>query len=309
MNNPRSRLRTIVTAASAAVLCTASVTHAALRVFTCEPEWAALTTELGGDRVVAESATTPLQDVHFIQARPSLIAKVRRANLVVCTGAQLEIGWLPVLLRQGGNPAVQPGNPGYFEAAHFVRMLEVRAQVDRAEGDIHPFGNPHLQTDPHNIAVVARALAERLGAVDPANQDFYTQRYADFAKRWQAAIAGWELRAAPLRGLQIVTHHQAWAYTAHWLDLRDVAHLEPKPGVPPTATSLAALLTTLQTHKVRAIVRAAFEDEQASAWLAQRIGAPAVVLPHTVGSTPGAKDLYGLFDDTIDRLLAAAQHH
>ena len=283
--------------------------HAEVRVFSCEPEWAALTSELGGERVVADSATTAFQDAHFIQARPSLIARVRRANLVVCTGAELEIGWLPVLLRQGGNPAVQPGNPGYFEAAQFVHLLEVPTRVDRSEGDIHPFGNPHLQTDPRNIVAVAQALATRLIAIDPSGKAIYEARYAEFAKRWQIAMTDWEHRAAPLKGMQIVTHHQAWAYTAHWLGLRDVAHLEPKPGVPPTAASLAGLLTNLQTHQVRAIVRSVYEDEKASDWLAQRINAPAIVLPHTVGSTPGAKDLFGMFNDTIDRLLVAAQHH
>ena len=146
--------------------------HAALRVFACEPEWAAVAREIGGDKVETSSATSPDQDVHYLQARPSLIAQVRRADLVFCTGADLEVGWLPVLLRQAGNAKVQPGQPGYFEAASAVSMLEVPTSVDRSQGDVHPFGNPHIQTDPRNIAKVAAAVAERLAKLDVADAAF-----------------------------------------------------------------------------------------------------------------------------------------
>src|SRR5947208_10561326 len=141
----------------------------ALEVFACEPEWAALATELGGDKVEVFSATTARQDPHQIQARPALIARLRSADLVVCTGAELEIGWMPVLLRQAANARVQPGTPGYMEAAPQVRMLEVPARLDRAEGDIHAAGNPHIQTDPRNIVAVAAALARRMAEIDPAD--------------------------------------------------------------------------------------------------------------------------------------------
>ncbi len=151
----------------------ATPAHAALEVLACEPEWSALATELGGDLIHAESATTPQQDPHYIQARPSLIAKVRRANLVICTGADLEVGWLPLLLRQAGNAAVQPGQPGYLNASDSVEMLDKPASVDRALGDVHPYGNPHVQTDPRNIGKVAAALAERLVALDGANAATY----------------------------------------------------------------------------------------------------------------------------------------
>ena len=143
--------------------------HAALDILTCEPEWAALATELGGNLVSAESATTPQQDPHYIQARPSLIAKVRRAALVMCTGADLEVGWLPLLLRQAGNAAVQPGQPGFLNAADFVELLDKPSSVDRSLGDVHPYGNPHVQTDPRNIGKVAAALVERLASLDSAN--------------------------------------------------------------------------------------------------------------------------------------------
>src|SRR6187551_1734799 len=163
--------------------------HAALRVLACEPEWGALVQQLGGDLVDVSVATNALQDPHQIQAKPSLIARARNADLVVCTGAELEVGWLPVLLQQSGNAKVQPGQPGNFAAADHVRKLDVPAQLDRAQGDVHAAGNPHIQTDPRNIALVAAALGARLQQLDPAHAAQYARAQADFAQKWQQAIA------------------------------------------------------------------------------------------------------------------------
>ena len=242
-----------------------SVYAAALDIFACEPEWGALAQELGGDRVSIYTATNAFQDPHQIQAKPSLLAKARRANLVVCTGSELEIGWLPVVLRQSGNDAVQPDKPGYFEAANYVQKLEVPTVLDRAAGDIHPGGNPHIQTDPHNIARVATALAQRLTEIDPANAAYYRTRYRDFAARWEAAMRRWEKEAAPLRGAAIVVHHKAFAYLENWLGLKEVAQLEPKPGVEPTSAHLAEVLDQLHRQPAKMVVRAAYNDDRASA--------------------------------------------
>src|SRR3569623_765938 len=214
----------------------------ALEVFSCDPQWGALTQELGGEHVSIYYATNALQDPHQIQAKPSLLAKARAAQLVVCTGAELEIGWMPVVLRHPGNAAVQPGRPGYFAAADYVQKLEAPTALDRAAGDVHAAGNPHIQTDPRNIAKVAAALAQRLAQIDPANAEQYRARYADFSARWNAAIARWEQEAAPLKGVAIVAHHRSWPYLCNWLGLREVAELEPKPGVEPTAAQLQAVL-------------------------------------------------------------------
>jgi len=288
-------------------LACAAPAAASVRVFTCEPVWADVAREIGGERVQIDSATTPQQDPHYIQARPSLIAKVRQADLLVCSGADLEVGWLPVLLRQAANARIQPGQPGYLEVAKLVPMLELPTRLDRSLGDIHPYGNPHTETDPRNIGRVATALADRLAQIDPAGAATYQARHEDFSARWTKAIAGWEQRAAPLRGMEIVTHHVAWVYLVHWLGLVDVTHLEPKPGIPPSAASLEALLTTLSTHHPRAIVRLAYEPERPSAWLSERLGIPALVLPHAPGATPEAHDLFSTFDGLIDRLLGAAK--
>ena len=279
--------------------------QAALKVFACEPEWAALATELGGDRVSTFSATTAKQDPHRIEARPSLIAKLRQADIAVCTGADLEAGWLPALLRSAANPAVRPGTRGYFEATHYVSMLEVPARLDRAEGDVHPAGNPHIQTDPHNIARVAAALAQRLAEIDPAQASHYQARHRDFSTRWSAAIQRWEKHAAPLRNTVVVVQHKGFPYLERWLGLREVAALEPKPGIEPTGAHLAAVLAQLQREPAKMILRAAYSDDRASKWLAERADIPAVVLPFTVGGSEQARDLFGLFDDTVQRLRGA----
>jgi zinc/manganese transport system substrate-binding protein len=279
--------------------------HAALRVLACEPEWAALTTELGGNLVEVSSATSALQDPHQIQAKPSLIARARNADLVVCTGAELEIGWLPILLQQSGNAKVQAGQPGNFAAADFVRKLDVPTQLDRAQGDVHAGGNPHIQTDPRNIVLVATALGARLQQVDPANAATYAQQLASFSQRWQQAMTRWNTQAAPLRGQAVVSQHKAFVYLYDWLGLKEVAVLEPKPGVEPTASHLQSVVNTLKTTPARRVLYAAYQDPRASEWLSKNAGLPAVKIPFTVGGTEGAKDLFGLFDDTVARLLAA----
>ncbi|MDE2613649.1 MAG: zinc ABC transporter substrate-binding protein [Burkholderiales bacterium] len=278
---------------------------AALRVLACEPEWGALADELGGKLVDVAVATNGLQDPHQIQARPSLVARARNAQLLVCTGAELEIGWLPVLLQQSGNPAVQPGQHGNFAAADYVRKLEVPTLLDRSQGDVHAAGNPHIQTDPRNIALVAKALTARLEQVDPAHAIEYAQRGADFARRWQQAITRWSAEAAPLRGVPVVSQHKAFAYLYDWLGLREVAVLEPKPGVEPSVAHLQQVLSTLKATSPRLVVYAAYQDGRPSDWLSRNAGIAAVKLPFTVGGSDGANNLFGLFDDTLARLLGA----
>lgn len=278
--------------------------RAAVKVLATTSDWGALSTEIGGDKVNVYVATTAMQDVHRVDAKPSLVARARTADLVVATGAELEIGWLPVLVRESGNPRIQPGQPGYFEAAGQLALLDVPTRFDRAMGDIHPQGNPHVQLDPRNIAVVAKALTARLAALDPPNEAYYSQRGRDFDARWREAIAKWETRAAPLRGAPIVVMHKDQVYLCHWLGLVEAAAIEPKPGVPPNAGYLGELVSKLSASPPRMILRNAYNDPKAADWLAERIHVPVVLLPFSVGGTPRAKDLFGLFDDTIDRLLA-----
>lgn len=277
-----------------------------LSVFATVPEWGALAQELGGDKVKVYTATNGLQDPHHVEARPSLIARARGADLVVATGAELEVGWLPLVLQQAANAKVQPGRPGYFEAAAVVPLLGKPARLDRAEGDVHAAGDPHIQTDPRNIARVAAPLSARMAQLDPANAAWYEARLRQFTQRWTAAVGRWEQQAAPLKGVAIVVQHKGFTYLEAWLGLRQVAALEPKPGLDPTTSHLSNVLETLLRQPAKMVLRAAYQDGRASEWIAQRAKLNAVVLPFTVGGNDAAQDLFALFDDTIQRLLKGA---
>jgi zinc/manganese transport system substrate-binding protein len=297
-------MRKILIGAALSALALSTPAHANLNVFACEPEWGALSTEIGGDKVSVYTATTGAQDPHQIQARPSLIAKARTADITVCDGAELEIGWLPMILQQSGNDKIAVGQPGAFDATTYVRLLEQPTRLDRAGGDIHAAGNPHIQTDPRMMPPIAKALAARFSQLDGANAAYYAGRLADFNKRWSAAVAKWTAEAAPLRGVNIAVQHHAWIYMENWLGLHEVVPLEPKPGVPPSSGYLAEVLQKLQATPAKFTIRAAYEDDRPSAFISEHANIPAVTLPFTVGGTDGAKNLFGLYDDTINRLLA-----
>ncbi len=274
----------------------------ALEVFACEPEWGALVKELAGENANITVALTAFQDPHRLQARPSLIAATRRADLLICTGADLEIGWLPLLLRRAGNPDIQPGRSGYFLAADFVRKLEIPATVDRSRGDIHPQGNPHIHLNPHNISRIADKLAERLGMLDPANASDYMGRLQGFQYRWEIATMGWDEQGESLSGLRLVSHHRGFSYLADWLDLDIVASLEPVPGIPPSAAHLARLLEHLSPNPPSAVVRTPYANERPSLWLTERLDVKALRLPYTVNEADGPGDLFALFDMTLAAL-------
>lgn len=279
----------------------------ALAVFACTPEWGALVHELGGERAEVTVATTARQDPHRIEARPSLIARARRADLVVCTGAELEVGWLPQVLAQSGNARVQPGRPGYLEAARHVTLIEKPAAVDRSMGDVHADGNPHLHLDPRNLLKVAEVLAARMAELDPANAAHYSARHRDFVVRMQASLSRWQQEGAALRGVRVVVHHKTWSYLAAWLGLEVVADIEPKPGIEPSAVHLAQILDKLKTEPAKMVLRTPYQSRRGSRWIAERAGIAEVVLPYTVGGSDKAKDLFSLFDDTLAKLRQAAR--
>lgn len=271
----------------------------ALNVFACEPEWGALAIELAGEEVELTIATTAYQDPHRLQARPSLIAAMRSADLVVCTGADLEIGWLPLLMRRAGNARIQTGKPGNFMAADFVRRLEIPKNIDRSQGDVHPQGNPHIHLQPRNILRVASALATRLAVINPANETLYQTRFDDFEQRWQEAVSGWEERAQALKGMRLASHHKSFSYLADWLELDIVATLESKPGVPPSGAQLASLLTQLTPNLPAGVIRTPYENEKPSQWLASRLNIDEIMLPYTVGGNDEATDLFSLYNSTL----------
>ena len=289
------------------LLALALPSQAAVRVLATTADWGALTTELGGERVDVYTATSAMQDVHRVEAKPSLVARARTADLLVANGAELEVGWLPILLQESGNRKIQRTAPGYFEATSAVTLVEKPEKFDRAMGDIHPLGNPHIQLDPRNVASVAKALTAKLVAIDPAGADYYATRASDFGRRWSEALARWQAKAAPLKDVPVVIMHRDQVYLCRWLGLKEVAAIEPKPGVPPSAGYLGQLVTKLSASPPKFIMLNAYNDPKAAKWLSERIHAPAVVLPFSVGGSPAAKDLFGLFDDTIEKLTGAAQ--
>lgn len=283
-----------------------STAFAKLQVFACEPEWGALVKEIAGNKVKVFNATTGLQDPHYIQARPSLIAKARKADLLICTGAELEVGWLPVILRKANNNKIKSGSSGYIMATEHVYLLEKPTHLDRSEGDIHSQGNPHIQVNPYYIAEVAEVVLQRLIAIDGENKVFYQDNYQKFNQNWQQAITKWEEKAKRIQGKAIVVHHNSWVYLADWLDMNIVATLEPKPGIPPTAQHLSKTVQILQDNPVYVIIYSSYQNPKAAQWLSQKTEVPALLLPSTVGGTKDAKDLFSLFDVIINTLTNAA---
>ena len=288
------------------LLISVSNVQASINVFACEPEWAALSEELGGDRVTVYSATTAMQDPHHIQARPSLIAKARRADLLVCSGAELEAGWLPLLLRKSGNTNIQQGQPGYFLAAEHVEKYEVPEKLDRSMGDVHAEGNPHIHTSPENILLVAAALATRLAEIDADNRDIYLSRYQVFEQGWRSSMLQWKKQAASLQGANIVSHHHYWTYLNRWLGLQVLATLEPVAGVSPSSNHLAKIKKQLRQQHVKMIIHVSYVSDRPSQWLAEQTGAPVIALPATV-DYQGGQTLSQWFDELIERLTGVKE--
>jgi len=252
--------------------------NAALQVLACEPEWGALVKALGGKHVKLYTATTNQQDPHHIQARPSLIAKDRRADLMVCTGAELEVGWLPLLLRKSANPNIQAGKPGYFMATDYVALLDKPTELDRSHGDVHAAGNPHIHLDPDRIQIVAKALSQTLITIDPSNQTDYQNKLDSFIKQWQNSIYQWRKQIGVLKGKSIVAYHKSWIYLQQWLGLNEMAILETKPGIPPTSSHLSHLLASMKHTPADVIIHASYQDDKAASWLSKKTGIPTVAL-------------------------------
>lgn len=278
----------------------ANNSHSAINVFACEPEWASLVQILGGDKVSVFSATTALQDPHHIQARPSLIAKARRADLLICTGAELEAGWLPLLLRKSGNGKILTGQPGHFMSSDHVTLLEKPKLLDRSQGDVHADGNPHIHLDPHRIILIAEALAKTLSRIDPDSQIDYQNNWTSFKDTWSRAIIKWEQQSQPLRGKKIVVNHNSWVYLEDWLKLERVATLEPKPGIATSSAHLTQVLAELKQHQADMILYATYQNDKAVRWLAQKTHIPVVALPFSVSSD---ENLFQWYDSIINQLL------
>jgi zinc/manganese transport system substrate-binding protein len=280
----------------------------AFTVFACEPEWAALA------RVVMPAAnihvaTHGRQDPHHIEARPALIAQLRRADLAVCTGASLEAGWLPMLQQRAGNPRVRDGAPGMFYVADHVDLIDPQPGAGLFDGDVHPEGNPHPQLDPRRLLDAARALADRMAGLVPAQEASIRERLARFETDWTSRIADWERRAVPLRGRTVAAQHSTHGYVWHWLGIAQVADLEPRPGMAPTPGHLQRLLQAMRAAPPLAIVVAPYQDPRAARWLAGQLGprVPLLVLPSTVDDDAAPDALVRMVEQVLQPLLDAAR--
>ncbi|HBA33739.1 MAG TPA: zinc ABC transporter substrate-binding protein [Gammaproteobacteria bacterium] len=279
-----------------------SAAFAKLDILACEPEWQSLAELLGGDKVDVKSATTAFQDPHHIEARPSLIVKTRNSDLIFCTGAELEIGWLPLLLTKSSNYRIQKNQLGYFLASDQVELIEKPATLDRSQGDVHIAGNPHVHWDPYRVLKIAAAFSKRLRKIDAANSEYYQQRNSEFVSRWGSSIKKWESLAAPLRGKKVIVYHKNWSYLLNWLEIEVTGDLEPKPGIPPTSAHLASLLSHTKYKKPDVILIANYQDNKGAQWLGEKSGVPILELPFTVGGSEAADSLFTLYEDALSKL-------
>jgi len=295
-------LRNVV--AALLLLVAAVPVQAQLRVFACEPEWAALVRALAPDAEIT-TATSHLQDPHYIEARPSLIAAVRRADIAVCTGASLEAGWLPMLLQRASNTDIQTGRAGLFFAADHAQLHAPHDHVDRSMGDVHPEGNPHVHLSPEQLPEIARALAQRLGEIEPEQAAAIQGRYIRWRGNWNRARTEWRARAEALEGRSMVVQHSSFSYLLRWLDVEAAADLEPKPGLPPSASHLSQLLADPALVEASAILITSYQDPQPAEWLAEQTGLPVVVVPGTVTGEAPTATLSGLISEIIRQIESA----
>lgn len=282
--------------------------EAKLRVVTSIETFADLARRVGGDRVDVASLSRGSMDPHFVEPKPSLQILLNRADLLVHVGLELEIGWLPPLVLSCRNPKVQKGQPGDLDASTGIAVLDVpQAKVDRAMGDIHPMGNPHYWIPPDDAFAVARQIAERLKALDPAGAASYDKNLAAFGAELKARRVKWEADAAPLRGQKVVTYHKSWTYLSSWLGLVEVGYVEPKPGIPPPLSHVGQLVTMMRGQKVKVVMMESFYSRSTAQQVAQLAGAKLAVLPSDVGARDDVRDYFTLVDAVIRGLVEAAR--
>ena len=277
-----------------------------VQIMAATSDLAALAQEVGGDKVEAESIARGYQDPHFVDAKPSFLLKLKRADLLIVVGLELEIGWLPPLITQSTNPKIQVGGPGYFDASRFAKILEIpTGQVTRAEGDVHPLGNPHYWLDPENGLRIAKGIADKLSAMHPGDATYFAQRYSDFDKRLKDADQKWLAQMAPYKDRKIVTYHRSWPNFAEHFHLDVVGYVEPRPGIPPSPQHTVELIQQMKRDNVKIIVVEPYFDLKTPNAIARETGGQVLVLPPSVGGEKEIKDYFSLFDYDIAKLKHA----
>jgi zinc/manganese transport system substrate-binding protein len=279
-----------------------------LNVVTATTDMAALAQEVGGDRVNVESIAKGYQDPHFVEAKPSFLLKLRQADLLITVGLQLEIGWLPPLITQSGNPRVQVGAGGYLDASQFAEILEIpQGVVTRAMGDVHPLGNPHYWLDPDNGRRVARGIAGKLGELDPADSSYFQERFQDFDKRLTAAEQKWDAEMAPYHGRKLVTYHNSFTNFAKHFHLEVIGYVEPRPGIPPTPSHTIELIGLMKRENCKLVLVEPYFDLKTPNSIGSSTGAKVVVYLPSVGGEKQVTNYFELFDYDIDLLKKAFQ--
>jgi zinc/manganese transport system substrate-binding protein len=289
-----------------AVLCSSVAEAKKLNIVTATTDMAALTQEVGGDHVSIESIAKGYQDPHFVEAKPSFLLKLRQADLLVVVGLQLEIGWLPPLITQSGNPRIQVGAPGYLDASQFAEILEVpQGTVTRAEGDVHPLGNPHYWLDPDNGRRIARGLANKLAEMDPSDGQYFQGRFQDFDKRLTAAEQKWDQEMKPYRGRKIVTYHRSFPNFAKHFNLDVIGYVEPRPGIPPTPSHTLELIQQMKRENCRVVLVEPYFDLKTPQSIGRATNSQVVVYLPSVGGEKQVTTYFELFDYDIGLLTKA----
>ena len=295
-----------ITISALALLLSAAPARAALNIVTTTSDLGAVAQEVGGDKIKVTSLAKGYQDPHFVEAKPSFVLILNKADLLVVIGRDLEIGWLPPLITQSRNARIQPGTEGYLDASQNVRILDMpTGAVTRAMGDVHPTGNPHYWLDPENGGRIAKAIEEKLSALDPANAAYYKQREGDFERRLAEATQRWKAQMAPYKGLKIVTYHRSWTNFADAFGLEVIGYIEPKPGIPPTPQHTLDVINAMKAQKVKIIVVDPYFDLKTPNSIAANTGAKVLMLPPSVGGVPQAGDYFKRFDYDIGLLIDA----
>jgi zinc/manganese transport system substrate-binding protein len=293
-------------AAGALAAALSGAAQAKLNVVTTLQDLASIAQSVGGDRVDAFAIAKGYQDPHFVDAKPSFVLKLSRADLLVVAGLELEIGYLPPLIDQSRNRKIQPGNPGYLDASAGCDVLGRPAgQVTRAMGDVHPYGNPHYWTDPENGRVIARSIARRLSQIDAAGAASYAKNLAAFEARLTQKEAEWQAKMKPYDGLPVVTFHDSWPNFAKRFHLQVVGHVEPKPGIPPSPSHTLEIINLIQAKKVLLILVEPYFDSKTPKYIAGKTGATMLVFYPSVGGIPAIQDYFALFDANVDNFVAA----
>jgi zinc/manganese transport system substrate-binding protein len=257
---------------------------------------------IGKDRVDVVTLARGDYNPHIIIPKPSYIAKLRRADLLIINGGQLEIGWLPQIIRQANNGAVQPGARGFLDLSRSVHLIDVPSSVSRELGDVHPEGNPHFFLNPDNVPIIARAIAERLGELDQENRAFYDANTKEFSSQWQEKMKSWEQRLKPFNGVPVVEYHRIFDYFLHRFGFTIAGTIEPLPGIPPTTKHIADVEQLISQDHVKFILQDVYNPQDASAYLSKRLNVRMIVLPHDVGAVKEADSVFNGFEEIVRRL-------